>query len=140
MSMLLEKDRRIIYLLIMILVALQHMKLAIVLGLHIYGAMQIAEVMKLMTLLCTILPILVVLNKAFKHLYRNSLEMWMNYMDYTDDRCMYFFSDGQASRADFFIDTDPQLNSIINSACTNAREAIMILQLHQIILSIPQEL
>jgi hypothetical protein len=34
---------------------------------------------------------------------------------------MYFFSDGQVSRADFFIDTDPQLNSIINSACTNAR-------------------
>ena len=34
---------------------------------------------------------------------------------------MYFFSDGQASRADFFIDTDPQLNSIVNSACTNAR-------------------
>jgi|KBSSwiS6_1023812.scaffolds.fasta_scaffold00772_8 hypothetical protein len=45
------------------------------------------------------------------------LEMWMDYMDYTDDRCMYFFSDGQVSRADFFIDTDLQLNSIINSAC-----------------------
>jgi hypothetical protein len=35
---------------------------------------------------------------------------------------MYFFSDGQVSRANFFIDADPQLNSIINSTCTNTRE------------------
>ena len=49
------------------------------------------------------------------------LEMWMNYMDYTDDRCMYFFSDGQGVRADFFISTDPQLQTIVNSSACSTR-------------------
>lgn len=32
------------------------------------------------------------------------LEQWMNYMDYTDDRCMYMFSGGQKTRIDAAID------------------------------------
>jgi hypothetical protein len=39
------------------------------------------------------------------------LEMWMNYMDYTDDACMYMFSVGQASRINATFATGGPRNS-----------------------------
>ncbi|MFT6960696.1 MAG: PKD repeat protein [Flammeovirgaceae bacterium] len=42
-------------------------------------------------------------------------DMWENYMDYTNDACMYMFSTGQEDRMQTVLDNDPLRNDLINS-------------------------
>lgn len=47
------------------------------------------------------------------------VEMWMNYMDYTYDKCMYMFSEGQATRMQATLSAGgPRYGMVQSNACT----------------------
>lgn len=51
----------------------------------------------------------------------NGGDMWMNYMDYSDDRCMYMFTAGQKARFDAVLANSPRRASLLTSnACGTA--------------------
>jgi hypothetical protein len=55
--------------------------------------------------------------------------MFMNYMDYTDDACMYMFTPNQKSYMDFYIVNFTNRSSILNNtfnACSNCDDNIIL--------------
>ena len=55
-----------------------------------------------------------------------SLDMWENFMDYVDDRCMNSFTQGQVDRMRTVIETDPMRDSLTRSDVLVATEGLTV--------------